>query len=117
MSYTHKRINSKGRLKSLHKFSKGELLTQKVRRIVKENEAIEDGAPMIYTERGEGVKPEYNVRTDRFEIAADAMDQVHRGKLARSKAAGETAKQKAENDAKAKENIESPQSGEGKNEV
>ena len=47
----------------------GESLEKKVKRIVENSEPISDGAPIIYTERGKGVQPEYNIRTDRFEIA------------------------------------------------
>lgn len=54
----------------------GETIEQKVERIVNNKEPIKDGAPEIFTERGEGVIAAYNIRTDRFEIAADAMDRV-----------------------------------------
>jgi hypothetical protein len=54
----------------------GETIEQKIERIVNSNEPITDGAPIIYTERKEGVKPEYNIRTDRWEIATEAMDKV-----------------------------------------
>jgi hypothetical protein len=54
----------------------GETIEQKIERIVNNNEPITDGAPIIYTERKEGVKAEYNIRTDRWEIAAEAMDKV-----------------------------------------
>lgn len=39
------------------------------------NQPIEADAPIIYTPRKDGVKPEYNVRTDRFELAQNAMDK------------------------------------------
>ena len=58
----------------------GEYIEEKVRRIVESGEPIEDGAPIIYTERKDGVRPEYNIRTDRWDIAQDAMMQVHQGK-------------------------------------
>ena len=32
-----------------------------------------DGAPIIYTERKDGVLPAYDIRTDRWEIAQEAM--------------------------------------------
>ena len=43
-------------------------------------ELIEDGAPIIYTERRDGVNPAYNIRTDRWEIAQNAMEQVGNNK-------------------------------------
>lgn len=61
----------------------GETLEQKLDRIVNSKEPITDGAPIIYTDRKEGVLPAYNIRTDRFEIAVEAMDSVHRSAIAR----------------------------------
>lgn len=61
----------------------GETLEQKVRRILNNKEPIKDGAPIIYTDRKEGVLPSYNIRTDRWEVAVDAMDGVSRAHLAR----------------------------------
>ena len=42
-----------------------------------------DGAPPIYTDRKEGVKEAYNIRTDRWDIAVNAMDAVSRSKAAK----------------------------------
>lgn len=54
----------------------GESIEQKMERVIENNEPITDSAPIIYTERQSGVLPEYDIRTDRFEIAIDAMDKV-----------------------------------------
>lgn len=46
---------------------------------------IENASPSIYTERKDGVVPQYNPRTDRFDLAIEAMDKVaksYRGKRA-----------------------------------
>lgn len=40
------------------------------------NQPIESVAPLIYTERSEGVLPEYDIRTDRWAIAQKAMNRV-----------------------------------------
>lgn len=61
----------------------GETLEQKVNRIVNNKEPIKDGAPLIYTDRKDGVRPEYNIRTDRWELAIDAMEIVAKDKLAK----------------------------------
>lgn len=61
----------------------GETIEKKIRRIENNKEPIKDGAPLIYTERKEGVRPEYNIKTDRWEVAADAMDAVSRAKIAK----------------------------------
>lgn len=54
----------------------GERIEEKINRIVNNKEPITDGAPLIYTDRKDGVQPEYDIRTDRWEIAVDAMDKV-----------------------------------------
>jgi hypothetical protein len=61
----------------------GESIEEKIRRIVDNKEPITEGADVIYTERKEGVNPAYDVRTDRFELAVDTMDKVHKDKLAK----------------------------------
>lgn len=54
------------------------------------NEPLKDGAPLLYTERNQGVLPEFNIRTDRFELAVDAMDKATKSRygqrMARQKA-------------------------------
>lgn len=59
----------------------GETIEKKVRRITQNKEPITDGAPIIFTERKEGVNPAYDIRTDKWEIAVDAMDAVSRNNL------------------------------------
>lgn len=54
----------------------GEPIEEKVRRILDENEPIKDGAPIIYTEAKDGVRAEFNIRTDKWQIAMEAMDKV-----------------------------------------
>ena len=66
------RINNMGNIP----YKEGEYLEEKVRRITENGEPIGDGAPIVYTERKDGVNPAYNIRTDRWEIAQDAMEQV-----------------------------------------
>lgn len=56
----------------------GETIEQKVNRITNNKEPITDGAPLIYTNRQDGVQPAYDIRTDRFEVAIDAMDKVNK---------------------------------------
>lgn len=61
----------------------GERIEQKVNRILNNKEPIKDGAPRIYTDRKDGIIPEYNIRTDRFEEAIDATDKITKSKLAK----------------------------------
>lgn len=61
----------------------GEMIEEKIGRILKNNEPITDGAPIVYTERKDGVRPEYDIRTDRFELAIEAMDKNTKGNIAK----------------------------------
>ena len=70
----------------------GETIEQKVERIVSNKEPITDGAPEIYTERKEGIGAAYNIRTDRFELAAEAMDKVQASLTAKRENAGKAPK-------------------------
>nr|WAE43681.1 MAG: hypothetical protein [Microviridae sp.] len=56
----------------------GECIERRVERIMSQNEPITDGAPIIYTKRNEGVIPEYNVRTDRWDVALDMTNEITR---------------------------------------
>ena len=69
-----------------YKVTEGESIEMKVERIVQNKEPIKDGAPLIYQERKEGVMPAYNIRTDRMEIALDAMDKHSMAKIAEREA-------------------------------
>lgn len=68
---------------SINESVEGEILINKIDRIVNNKEAIKDGAPPIYTERKEGVIAAYDIRTDRMEMAQDAMDKVHKTEIAK----------------------------------
>lgn len=65
----------------------------KLRKIISgESNDMEDGVfPTIYTEKKDGVQPEFDIRTDRFEVAIDAIDKINQSianQVAKSK--GET---------------------------
>lgn len=55
---------------------RGEPIEIKVARLLSQEEPIKDQVPLIYTERKTGVNPEYNIRTDRFIIAMEAMGKI-----------------------------------------
>lgn len=76
--------NVHNRLQSVE-CTEGETIEQKVERIVQNQEPITDGAPIIFTERKDGVLPAYNIRTDRFDIAIEAMDKYYAANAAKSK--------------------------------
>lgn len=79
----YRTIKSKKTSIRLNQSYVGETIEQKINRIVNNKEPISDGAPLVYTDRKDGVQPEYDIRTDRFEIAVDAMDKVTKSKLAK----------------------------------
>lgn len=56
---------------------KGESIEQKMRKVTSSKEPIENVAPLIYTERKDGVLPQYDYRTDRFELARQAKDKYY----------------------------------------
>lgn len=70
----------------------GEAIETKCARITETGEPISDGAPLVYTEKKDGVQPQYNVRADKWEIAQEAMDKVNRAKIAKGQAMQETPK-------------------------
>lgn len=76
---------------SINKVLEGETLETKVRRILTNKEPIKDGAPIIYLERKDGVLPQYNVRTDRMEIALEAQDSIKRNLYAKRDEAAKAA--------------------------
>lgn len=61
----------------------GETIETKVNRIVNNKEPINDGAPIIYMERKEGINPDYDVRTDKWDVAIDATDKIAKSKIAK----------------------------------
>ena len=56
------------------KTQEGENIEIKVRRITENGEPIKDGAPMVFTEKKDGVRPEFNIRTDKWELVLDKME-------------------------------------------
>lgn len=72
----------------------------KLRKIISgEASNMEDGVfPTIYTEKKDGVQPEYDIRTDRFEVAIDAIDKINQS-AAKQSAANQIAKNKGETEA------------------
>lgn len=69
----------------------------KLRKIISgEASNMEDGVfPTIYTEKKDGVRPEYDIRTDRFEVAIDAIDKINQStanQIAKNKGETESVK-------------------------
>ncbi|AXH73654.1 MAG: hypothetical protein [Microviridae sp.] len=65
------------------KKTEGETIEDKVIRLIQNKEPIKDGIPIIFTDRKDGVNAAYNIRTDRWEIAVDAMEKIDKIKAAK----------------------------------
>lgn len=63
----------------------GESIEEKITKLIENNEPITDGAPIIFTEKKDGVLPQYDIRTDKWDIAQSAMDLANASKIAKSK--------------------------------
>lgn len=66
----------------INQSEEGERLEEKIKRITQNKEPIKDGAELIYSDRSEGVNPATDIRTDKWEIAAQSMDKVHQMRFA-----------------------------------
>lgn len=58
----------------------GESIEEKVARITENNEPITDGEQIIYTKRSDGVLPQYDIRTDKWDLAQEKMSIVAESK-------------------------------------
>ena len=59
----------------------GETIEAKIRRFLNNKEPLGEEAPLIYTERADGIQAAYDIRTDKWEVAVDAMDKVQQSKM------------------------------------
>jgi len=86
----------------------GETIEQKIERIVSNKEPIKDGAPILYIERKEGVRPSTNIRTDRFEIAIEAQDKIAKSYKARREERAKDKKDGTDGEAKSIQGTSEP---------
>lgn len=54
-----------------------EALEMKIRKALDGTENLELGKPALFTRRGDGVLPETDIRTDRWDIAMEAQNHVN----------------------------------------
>lgn len=74
--------------------TEGETIEKKIERFLNNGEPIgNDDVQLHYTERKDGVIDAYNIRTDKFEVALDAMDRVSKSYEARRSAKMEVVKE------------------------
>lgn len=74
----------------------GEPIETKIERILENGEGISDASPIIHQEREEGVGPEYDVRTDRFDLAIEGTDYVTKSILSKREEKAESQRQARE---------------------
>lgn len=84
----------------------GEKLEDKVSRILENNEPISEGVQLSYTKRSDGVRPEFDIRTDKWDLALDKMQYVNeskKNKIKESMKNKETMKNENEKEEESKE--------------
>lgn len=68
----------------INQSSKGETIEMKIDRMVNNKEPMDgEGAPLVYTERAQGVPAEFNPRTDVFDMALEGMTIAAKSQLLR----------------------------------
>lgn len=92
--------------------SKGYTIEERIERILNQNEPIKDVTEQIFTERKDGILPEYNPRTDRWDIAIEATDKISKDNLAKRQEAMQTM---AENSKKGDKNTSQTEAQSGEN--
>ncbi len=76
-------VKSSTQLSSVDTYT-AETIEQKIERVIYSGEPIDTTAPIIYTEKKDGVVAAYDIRTDRFEIALDGFNAIEKMRIAKS---------------------------------
>lgn len=75
-------VRNTSRMKGI-KSTVGETIEAKMRRVMSNKEPIKDTSPEVYTEREDGVVPNLNIRTDKWEHAIEHKDNEQKSKIAK----------------------------------
>ncbi len=62
----------------------GQSIEEKMRETTMNGQPIESAAPLLYTDKKDGVLPQYDIRTDRWDIALQTTDKITRTQIAKS---------------------------------
>ena len=73
------------------KLVEGESIETRVRKMVDSGEPITDTAPLIYTEKKDGIISDYDIRSDKFDVALEALDTLGKTSIAKNNRAAEEA--------------------------
>jgi hypothetical protein len=90
-----KRVKITYRSKMCTEVSEGESIEKKIDRMTQTQEPIGETAPIVYTNKTDGIVAAYDIRTDKWEIAQDAMSKVNNKRNEISKLGGMEAYKKA----------------------
>lgn len=63
----------------------GQMIHDKVKAVIEQGESLQE-APLIYTDKADGIMAGYNIRTDKWEIAIEAMDKINKVRAAQGEA-------------------------------
>ena len=58
----------------------GEMLETKVKRLEENKEPIKDAAPTTYTNKKDGVLPQYNIQIDKWDLVLEKMEAENQQK-------------------------------------
>lgn len=62
---------------TINNSEEGEPIETKLAKMIAEKEIPPQAFERIYTDKKDGVMPEYDIRTDRFEVAREAKDKLN----------------------------------------
>lgn len=78
MKKLEKKLNIKGgSLININKTYEGQTIEEMINKIYEGKDTIQAESPPIYCNRNDGVRPEYNIRTDRFDIALKTATEAN----------------------------------------
>jgi len=61
----------------------GEMLEDKIKRALENQEPMDESLDLIFTERADGVQYEYDPRGDKWEMAVEAMGNKNKSEIAK----------------------------------
>ena len=92
----------KSKIKIDTKFLDGQTIELQIARAMSVNEPIDNSSPLQFTKRADGVLPDFDIRTDKWEISQRAMTAVA-DKIRQNRT------KKLQDLAKSNENVPAPQ--------
>lgn len=101
MINTYKQNNVRRSSMKSVEMSEGMTIERTVELFMNNQTDIERQSPLIYTERKDGIMAGFDIRTDRFEIAIEAMDKSAKSMTAKRQSKMEVVKEDNGEDGKA----------------